>query len=150
MSMEQDKLVFIDTWAWLALANRKDAYHESAMKGYAEIKAEGCRLVTSDYVLDETITALFRSVIYRSAVKFIESLLAMIESGKLSLKVITEPRFKAAWSLRKKYQDKPGISFTDLASFVLMQELGISKVFTGDAHFEEVNLRFEILPKKQD
>ena len=149
-SMEQDKLVFIDTWAWLALANRKDTYHESARKGYAEIKAKGCRLVTSDYVLDETITALFRSVLYSSAVKFIESLWAMIESGKLRLGVITEPRFKAAWSLRKRYQDKPDISFTDLTSFVLMQELGIGKVFTRNTHFEEVNLGFEILPKKQN
>ncbi len=148
--MERGKLVFIDTWAWLALANRKDTHHECAREGYAELKAKGRRLVTSDYVLDETITALFQSVVYSSAVKFIESLLAMIESGKLRLEVISEPRFKAAWSLRKRYQDKPDVSFTDLTSFVLMQELGIAKVFTGDTHFEEVNLGFEILPKKQD
>ena len=99
-------------------------------------------------MLDETITALFRSVVYSSAVKFIESLWAMIESSKLRLEVIGEPSFKAAWSLRKRYQDKPDVSFTDLTSFVLMQELGIDEVFTGDTHFEEVNLGFEILPRK--
>jgi len=49
--------------------------------------------------------------------------------------------------LRKKYQDKPDISFTDFTSFVIMQELAINRVFTGDAHFEKVNLGFEILPK---
>jgi len=38
-SMEQDKLVFIDTWAWLALANGKDTYHECAREGYVELKA---------------------------------------------------------------------------------------------------------------
>ena len=43
--------------------------------------------------------------------------------------------------------NKPDISFTDLTSFVLLQELWINKVFTGDAHFEEINLGFEILPK---
>jgi len=49
--------------------------------------------------------------------------------------------------LRKKYQDKPDISFTDFTSFIIMQELAINKVFTGDAHFGKVNVGFEILPK---
>lgn len=39
------------------------------------------------------------------------------------------------------------ISFTDLTSFVLMQELVINKAFTGDVHFEKANLGFEIVPK---
>lgn len=147
ISTESNRLIFVDAWAWLALANRKDAYHEFAKKGYTEIKAARYRLVTSDYVVDEVITALFRSVAYDSAVQFIESLFSMIKDERLKLEKITEPRFEAAWLLRKKYQDKPDISFTDLTSFVLMQELATNKVFTGDAHFEEVNLGFEILPR---
>jgi len=79
----------------------------------------------------------------------VESLFAAIQGNQIKLEQITEARFKAAWSLRKKYQDKPDISFTDFTSFVLMQELQINKVFTGDAHFEKVNLRFEILPEEQ-
>ncbi len=51
--------------------------------------------------------------------------------------------------MRKRYQDKTDISFTDLTSFVTMQELEINKVFTGDIHFEKVNLGFEILPKER-
>jgi len=147
MSMESNKQIFVDTWAWLALSNRKDAHHELAKKEYEEIKAAGYRIVTSDYVLDEVITALFRNVAFSSAVQFVESLFAAIKGNQLKLERITEARFKVAWSLRKRYQDKPDISFTDLTSFVLMQELWINKVFTGDSHFEEINLGFEILPK---
>jgi predicted nucleic acid-binding protein len=139
--------IFVDTWAWLALSNRKDEHHEVAKREYDEIKAAGYRMVTSDYALDEVITALFRNVAFGSAVQFVESLFAAIKGNQIKLERITEARFKAAWSLRKKYEDKPEISFTDLTSFVLMQELRIHKVFTGDSHFEKVNLGFEILPK---
>ncbi|MCK4735375.1 MAG: PIN domain-containing protein [Methanophagales archaeon] len=147
MSIESNKLIFVDTWAWLALSNRKDAHHELAKRSYEEVKAAGYRIVTSDYVLDEVITALFRNVTFANAVQFVESLFAAINGNQIKLERITEARFKVAWSLRKRYQDKPAISFTDLTSFVLMQELWINKVFTGDAHFEEINLGFEILPK---
>jgi len=114
---------------------------------YSKIKKEGYKMVTSDYVLDEVITALFRNVVFSNAVRFIESLFLMIDYNQLRLEKITEERFKEAWQMRKKFQDKPDISFTDLTSFVLMQELEISKVFTGDSHFGKVNLGFEILPE---
>jgi len=147
--MSMDRYVFVDTWAWLALSNRKDVHHEPATKEYEEITAVGYRLVTSDYVLDEVIAALFRSVDFGSAVQFSESLFAAIKDNQIKLEWITEARFKAAWSMRKRYQDKTDISFTDLTSFVTMQELEMNKVFTGDIHFEKVNLGFEILPKER-
>jgi predicted nucleic acid-binding protein len=143
-----NKYVFVDAWAWLALSNRKDMHHEHAKKGYGEMKTSGYRMVTSDYVLDEVITSLFKNVVFINAIEFIESLFAAIKNDQIKLERITESRFKTAWSLRKKYQDKPDISFTDLTSFVLMQELAINSVFTGDAHFKQVNLGFEILPKE--
>ena len=141
--------MFVDAWAWLALSNRKDVHHEPATKEYEEITAAGYSLVTSDYVLDEVITALFRSVAFGSAVQFSEFLFAVVNDNQIKLERITEARFKAAWSMRKRYQDKTDISFTDLTSFVTMQELEINKVFTGDIHFEKVNLGFEILPKER-
>ena len=64
-------MIFVDTWAWLALSNRKDTHHELAKKEYEEIKAAGYRIVTSDYVLDEVISALFRNVVFGSAVQFV-------------------------------------------------------------------------------
>ena len=59
---------------------------------------------------------------------------------RLELQWVDEPRFNSAWSLRGRYEDKPDISFTDLTTFVIMKELGISKIFTGDQHFERANL----------
>jgi len=146
--MSMNKYIFVDAWAWLALSNRKDMHHELAKKWYGEMKAAGYRMVTSDYVVDEVITALFKNVVFSSAIEFMESLFAAIKGNQIKLERITESRFRTAWSLRKKYQDKSDISFTDLTSFVLMQELEINRVFTGDTHFHQVNLGFEIIPKK--
>jgi len=48
--------------------------------------------------------------------------------------------------MRQRFHDKPDISFVDFTSFVVMQELGITDVFTGDAHFKQVNLGFHLFP----
>lgn len=90
---------------------------------------------------------MFNRVNFYGAVQFIEALLSATKMEQLEVQWINEPRFNSAWSLRGKYDDKPDISFTDLTSFVIMKELGIGKVFTGDQHFEKVNLGFEIWPK---
>lgn len=137
----------MDTWAWLALSNKKDKYHEAAKEEYNKIIKKGLTKLTSDYVLDETITALFRNVSYKSSVQFIESLFTEIENGQVMLIKVDDDRFYSAWSIKKKYSDKTDISFTDFTSFVIMKELGINKVFTGDVHFENVNMGFDILPK---
>jgi uncharacterized protein len=48
--------------------------------------------------------------------------------------------------MRQKYHDKPDISFVDFTSMVVTQDLGITDVFTGDAHFQQVNLGFRLYP----
>jgi predicted nucleic acid-binding protein len=78
---------------------------------------------------------------------FIEPIFSKIKKGQLKLEWINKETFESAWSLRKRYQDKLDISFTDLTSFALMQELMVNKVFTGDTHFEKVNLGFKTIPK---
>jgi predicted nucleic acid-binding protein len=59
---------------------------------------------------------------------------------------VSAAQFEQAWVLRQRYHDKPDISFTDLTSMVVMQDLGITDVFTGDAHFQQVNLGFRLFP----
>jgi predicted nucleic acid-binding protein len=48
--------------------------------------------------------------------------------------------------MRQKYNDKPDISFVDFTSMVVLPDLGITEVFTGDAHFRQVNLGFQLVP----
>lgn len=66
--------VFIDTWGWLALGHRRDSYHQKIKDFYQALKAHGVRLSTTDYVLDEAITLVFRREVYEEAVRFMEGI----------------------------------------------------------------------------
>jgi uncharacterized protein len=136
----------VDTWAWLTLADGREAAHALVVGLRQAHAARGVTWVTTDYILDETITRLFSRVPFAAARQFTEGLFAAHAAGALELALITPERFAAAYELRRKLQDKPQISFTDLTSFATMRELGITQAITGDAHYEQVNLGFERLP----
>jgi len=70
-----------------------------------------------------------------------------IEENRIQLEWITSERFYRTKGFRERFMDKPEISFTDLSSMVVMQELKISYIMTGDAHFGHVNLGFKIIPE---
>ena len=136
--------LFIDTWGWLSLEDRNDPAHgevlnirRSALPGF---------WITTDYVLDETVTRLFSRRPFPEAAEFCAELFRAAESGWLQVEPVTPERFRAAYQLRLRYRDKPRISFTDLTSFVVMRELGIRHVLTADAHFEQAHLGFRKLP----
>jgi len=42
-------MIFVDTWAWVALADRSDPYHRQAKQQHDELVAVRRRYVTSDY-----------------------------------------------------------------------------------------------------
>jgi uncharacterized protein len=75
-----------------------------------------------------------------------QQLSAAFSTERFQLIQIDEIRFIQAQNLRLKYLDKPQISFTDLTSMVVMQELNIEQVLTEDAHFIQVGLGFERVP----
>jgi predicted nucleic acid-binding protein len=66
---------FIDTWGWLALGNRRDAYHDEIKSFYARLQSDGVGIYTSDYVLDELVTILFRRESVQQAQSFTEGIL---------------------------------------------------------------------------
>ena len=144
MALKPSRL-FVDTWGWLVLADAKDPAHEDAIRVRRSHTGAGS-LVTTDYVLDQTITRLFSRCAFELARRFCERIFAAQTDGLLSIENITPDRFQDAWKLRIRYRDKQQISFTDLTSFVVMKELHVHQVLTADAHFMKVRLGFRILP----
>jgi predicted nucleic acid-binding protein len=96
--------------------------------------------------LDETFTLLFRRLRFEVARKSLDILEMAIEEGYLLLECITAERFEKAKSLRKRFQDKPRISFTDFTSMVVMAEQGITDILTEDEHFTQVSMGFQKVP----
>ena len=137
--------LFLDTWGWLVLADAKDPAHADAVSERRRHSAPG-RLVTTDYVLDETFTRLYSRCSFAVARQFSEAVFSAEKGTLLKIERITPERFAVAYRWRARYRDKPAISFTDLTSFVVMKELGIRNVLTADAHFTQVHLGFRRLP----
>ncbi len=125
---------------------RRDARHGEVTAFYDEQSAAGTRIYTTDFVLDEVITLLFRRAVFAEAVQFMEGVFSAAAEGHLRVQEITPKLFEHAWALRRKYRDKPRISFTDLTSFAVMNELGIRRVITEDEHFTQVGMGYETVP----
>lgn len=127
--------IFIDTWGWLALRDRREPRHQEVKDFYLDFRRQKGTASTSDYVLDETITLLFRRLPFLAADESLKGIEQAVADGYLRLERITPERFEQAIELRRKFQDKPRISFTDLTSMVVMAESGITEVLTEDDHF---------------
>jgi len=140
--------LFVDTWGWLVLANDSEPAFGRVSRIRASAAGQGDVWVTTDCVLDETITRLFAARPFAAARRFVEGVFEASRQGSLNIEHVTPERFSRAWRLRLLYRDKPRISFTDLTSFVVMSELGLTQVLTGDAHFEQVGLGFVRVPTR--
>lgn len=138
--------ILVDTWGWIALGYHRDPHHLRVKRFYQRLRSAGGVFYTTDYILDEVATLLFRREVFGEAVRFMEGIFESAQQGLLMIERITSERFVAAWSLRKHFQDKPRISFTDLTSMALMQELGVTSILTEDEHFLQVGLGFQRVP----
>jgi predicted nucleic acid-binding protein len=126
--------IFVDTSAWLALNDRNDQYHSEAVSKLNIVTKQKIELITSEYVVDESIAIIRYRVSHKAAVVFGDSLM---NSTIVTVADITEEERFKAWMLFKKYDDKE-LSFTDCTSFALMNKLRLRKVFAFDDHFKQI------------
>ena len=123
-------MIFVDTGAWYASLVPTDPNHTTAAPWLA---ANRSPLVTTDYVIDETLTLLrSRGERKRALVlgaRFFNHRLAAIHK-------ITAADLRLAWKIFEQFQDKDW-SFTDCTSKVVMEQLNIKVAFAFDQHFHQ-------------
>ena len=130
-------LLFVDTSAWFALVNRRDPDHQAARETLESFRG---RLVTSNFIFDETVTLCRYRLGRETAVRVGEGLLG----GDLAdLARATVKDEVAAWNLFRQRADK-SYSFTDCISFVMMRRLGLEQAAAFDDGFRREG--FTVVP----
>ena len=132
--------LFVDTAGWIACADEDESTHRLAVQARTAWLANGGVLVTTDYVLDETLTLMRRHLGLAATEAWWEQ---AANSPRLRWEWIAMARADKARDIFFRYRDKD-YSFTDCTSFVVMKELKLKHALTIDKHFTQMG--FHILP----
>jgi hypothetical protein len=121
----------VDTSAWVALRYGRDQHHDRARALLRRLRADHIGLVTTEWVMAETVTLLKA----RGAVDHALALGEAIQAGRLGHLVESSPeRRQRAWELFVRYRDRR-VGWVDCASFAVMDELGLDQYFGFDGDF---------------
>lgn len=123
-------MIFVDTSAWFATIVPSDTDHLIAATWVAQNTQP---LLTTDYIVDETLTLLRSRGETLRAMSLGE---AFFSNGLATLYYLTEADIQQTWQVFRDFSDK-GWSFTDCASRVVMNKLGLTAAFTFDHHFHQ-------------
>jgi len=136
------KALFVDTGGWMACADAADPLHGEARAARDAALQSGRLLVTTDYVVDETLT-LIR---LRLGLAAAEAWWAQVEgSSRVRYETIDAMRAEKARAWFFRHRDK-SYSFTDCTSFVVMRERRLGDALTTDRHFRQAG--FDVLPPR--
>ncbi len=127
-----NKLIFVDTSAWIMLINKSETDHQAAVQIYG--KMSKATLVTSNLVIGETYTWLRKKIGCDKALEFLNAIDQKHELSQVKI-IYSEPALeKQAVQLLDKYRDHD-FSYADAVSFSIMRNLGVKQAFTYDRHF---------------
>ncbi len=124
--------VLVDTSAYFALANPRDASHHIARLIVERLSSGRFAVFTTNYILAEAHAMLLTRVHREAALQFLTDI---DESATVIVRVTARDEGRAREILRH-YRDKD-FSLTDATSFAVMERLGIPYAFTLDHHFEQ-------------
>ena len=126
----------------MACADEADPFHRESVKSRDEWLGGGGKLLTSDYVVDETLTLLRIRIHLKAAKSWWDAVSA---SARVRIQHLDGEILDAARTLFFRYTDKD-FSFTDCTSFALMRRLRLKHVLSTDRHFRQMG--FVALPEK--
>jgi uncharacterized protein len=127
--------LFMDTSAYYALADARDANHGTAKQVRDGLIGERARLFTTNFVLAETHALVLSRLGREIALRVIDG----IERSTTTVVRASARDEARARSILRQYDDKD-FSLTDAMSFAVMERLRITRAFSFDAHFAQYGL----------
>lgn len=126
---------FADTSGWGNLIDPTENFHALAAQLYGARRRQGFVAFTTNYVISELVALLTSPlrIPRQTIIAFVEGLRS---SPYVEIVHVDETLDAAAWQLLKARADK-NWSPVDCASFVLMQQRGVTEALTADHHFEQ-------------
>jgi uncharacterized protein len=128
--------VFLDTGAFIALADEDDQFHAVAKSIHPSLLQSKAQFLTSNLVLSETYTLIRFKVSHKSAVEFMN---AFDRTGIKVLRV-TDAIEQTAKAIFVRYNDKD-FSFVDCTSFALIDHHRLDHAFAFDIHFRQYRFK---------
>jgi len=126
--------VFVDTGGWIACLCKGDKYHKAAISYLRELREKQIPLITSNYIIDETLTWLSYNSYNDIALKVMDLWNEAEETQSLEIYWIDRDICKKAWEIYCHYSEHK-LSFTDCTSFAICKKTNTQKVFGFDKHF---------------
>jgi len=131
ISLVEGEKAFVDTSAFYALMDRSDRNHGRAGKLWAALLESGFALVTSNYVILETLALLQNRLGFAAASLWYRDVLGLAGSVW-----IDETVHRSAYELWLSI-GKRKLSMVDCTSFTLMRRLLVERVFAFDKYFQQ-------------
>ena len=137
----KNKPTFIDTSAFYAIIDRSDSAHKEAAKAWSFLVQDDNHLITSNYIILETIALLQNRISWKAALLFQNDILGVVD-----IHWVTQTIHELSVELWKN-QGRRHLSLVDCASFILMGRNQCSDAFALDSHFAEQG--YTLFPKKE-
>jgi uncharacterized protein len=133
--------VFADAGYWIALLNPTDTLHERAARVSASIGRT--RILTSELVLAEVLNACSRKgdLSRMGACTLIDK---MRSNPNVEIVPMTSSAFRQAVERYRRRADKKW-GLTDCASFLIMEEKGITDALSADRDFQQAGFKALLL-----
>jgi len=131
MLLSNNSKIYVDTSAFYALIDRSDPYHRKASVLWPELLNDHITLITSNYVVWETLGLLQKRIGFEAASLWYKDILGVLDVCWID--VDTHQRAYELWlNLGRKR-----LSLVDCVSFVTMHHHQIETAFCFKPHFED-------------